>query len=168
MKRKMKLGSIEEEAALCRKAFKGVKVGTLVLHCHHEVLCEPLTEEAENRIAFILSSKAKHEQALRLHLFRPVSDAKLRSLGKKYPMVKKVDAEWQKADAELRKAYAEWRKADAERQKADAEWQKAYAEWQKADAEWQKADAGLAILVHPHVCKNCPWDGKTIFPQAKP
>ena len=161
MKRKMKLDSIEEEAAACRKAFKGAGVGALVLHCHHEVLGEPLTEDAENRISFILHSKAEHEQALRLHLFRPVCRAKLRSLGKKYPLIKKADAERDKAYAEWQKAYAEW-------QKADAEWQKAYAERQKAYAEWQKADAELAILVHPHVCKNCPWDGKTIFPKAKP
>src|SRR5258707_127396 len=107
MSGKLKLNSIAEEAAACRKAFKDFKVGGFVLHCHHEILGETLTEDAENRIAYILSSKPKHEQALRLCLFRPVPDKKV-----------KASAERQKASAERQKADAEWQKADAERQKA--------------------------------------------------
>jgi hypothetical protein len=141
------LKSIKEEATDCRAAGKGFKAGTFALHCHHKILAEPLTEDAENRIAYIISSKPKHEQALRLRLFRPVPEKKL--------------AKRQKADAERQKAYAEWQKADAERQKAYAEWEKAYAEREKADAE-------LAVLIHAKVCKDCPWDGKTIFSKERP
>jgi hypothetical protein len=138
----LKLNSIAEEAAACRKVFKGFKIGGFVLHCHHQMVGETLNEDAENRIAYILSSKPEHERALRLHLFRPVLEKKL-----------KADAEWQKADAE-------W-------QKADAEWQKAYAEWQKAYAEWQKVDARLGELIHAKFCvAGCPWDGHTIFPKG--
>ena len=130
---KLKLNSISKEAADCRRAFKKFPVGGFVLHCHHEQVGETLQELAENRIAYILSSKPEHEQALRLHLFRPVSVKKL--------------------------------KAYADRQKADADWQKAYADWQKAYADWQKADADLGNLIHKKYCiKNCPWNGKTIFP----
>ena len=96
--------SIEEEAAACREAFEGVKLYSLVVHCHHEVLFEILTELAENRIAYILSHKPRNEQALRLRLFRPVSKEAL----KKYP---KLD----KARAELDKASAEWDKARADK-----------------------------------------------------
>jgi len=149
---KLKLNSIkEEEAIACRKAFKDFSVGSFVLHCHHEQLGETLTEPAENRIAYILESKPEHEQALRLHLFRPVQEKQL----KKY---KKAYADWQKA-------YADWQKADADRQKADADRQKAYADWQKAYADRQKANADLAQFVHKKLCKNCPWNGKTIFPK---
>ena len=130
----LKLGTIEEEAALCREANKDVKIGDLVLHLHHEVGCEPLIEPIENRISFILKNKDRAEQALRLRLMRVVRAKTLRRLLPK-------DAEWEKADAEREKAYAEWKKADAEWKKADAEWKKAYAEWKKADAEWKKADA---------------------------
>ena len=124
------LKSIEEEAIDCRVAWKGFDIGTFALHCHHETLAEPLREDAENRIAYILSSKPKFEQALRLRLFRPVSEKSL-----------------------------------AKQQKAYAEWEKAYAEWNKVVAEWNKAYANLAVLVHTAVCKNCPWNGKTIFPK---
>ena len=117
------LKSIEEEAIDCRVAWKGFDIGTFALHCHHETLAEPLREDAENRIAYILSSKPKFEQALRLRLFRPVSEKSL------------------------------------------AKQQKAYAECNKADARWNKAYANLAVLVHTAVCKNCPWNGKTIFPK---
>ena len=95
-----KLGSIADEAALCRKAFAKVKVGAFTLHCHHEVLGETLTEDAEARISYILSTKPEHEQALRLRLFRPVLSIQL----KKH----------KKADADRQKAYADWQKADAD------------------------------------------------------
>jgi hypothetical protein len=106
----LKLGTIAEEAATCREAFKGYAVGGLVLHCHHEKLFEYLVEPAENRIAYILQDKPESERALRLRLFRPLRQETL-----------------------------------------------------KADAEWEKAYAELVNLVHPHVCPNCPWNGKTIF-----
>jgi len=67
--------SIPEEAALCRAAFAGVKVGAMVQHCHHGWVIEPLTQPPEKRIAYILSDKPIKEQALRLHLFRPVRNA---------------------------------------------------------------------------------------------
>jgi hypothetical protein len=138
----MQLKSIKEEDADCRAAWQGFGIGTFALHCHHEILAEPLSANAEDRIDYILSSKPKDEQALRLRLFRPVSEKTL---------------------AEQRKAYAEWEKAYAKQHKAYAGWQKAYAEWEKADAKWRKAYAKLAILIHEDVCKNCTWNGKTIF-----
>ena len=68
------LGTIEEEAAECRKAFEGVEVGAPVWCCHHERLSEVLDEPAENRITYILTSKDRSEQAIRLREFRPVKD----------------------------------------------------------------------------------------------
>jgi uncharacterized membrane protein YqiK len=163
----MKLKSIEEEAADCRKAFKGFPIGGYTLHCHHGCVGEILTEEAENRITYILTQKPESERALRLRLFRPVFKEKLEADAEG----QKAYAEWQKANAERQKAYAERQKADAEcqkayaeRRKADAEWQKADAERRKADAEGQKANVALGVLIHAHFCApDCPWDGKTIF-----
>ena len=175
MKEKLKLGSIEHEAELCRRAFKGVKTGAFVLHCHHEILAETLTEDAENRIAYILSSKSRREMALRLHLFRPVSEVRLKKFKKVYADQEKAEAVWRKAEAERKKAYAVWRKAEAEWKKAYVDWQKAeaerkrtYAVWRKAYGDWEKAYYDLAILVHEKCCQpECPWDGKTIFPVIK-
>ena len=67
----MELGTIHEEAALCRAAWVGRPIGTIAIHCHHEMEIEPLTETAENRITYILQIKPESEQALRLRLFRP-------------------------------------------------------------------------------------------------
>ena len=144
----VKLGSIEEEATACRKAFENVAVGSLVVHCHHESLFEYLEEPAENRISYILSSKSQHEQALRLHLFRPVNS-------------KLLPKKW-------REAYAKRREADAKRQEADAKWREAYAKRQEAYAKWREAYAKRreadAKRLHIRICKGCPWDGDTIFP----
>ena len=130
----IKLKSIDEEAADCRKAFQHSKIGDLVQHCHHEVGCETLTQAAEDRIAYILSYKPVPEQALRLRLFRPIA-------------VKGLPAEYQKARAELRKARAACRKARAE-------WRKAFAEWRKA------YNASHSVLCKE---PDCPWNGETIF-----
>jgi len=94
----MILLSIPEEAALCRAAFAGVKVGAMVRHCHHEQLAEPLTETPEKRIAYILSDKPIEEQALRLHLFRPTYNAA-------------VEAAWATYDAVLDAARATYNAA---------------------------------------------------------
>jgi hypothetical protein len=149
----LKLNSIDKEAAACREAFKDFPVGGFTLHCHHEQLGEILTEPAENRIVYILSSKPKHEQALRLRLFRPVSKEKLEA----YAKYQEADAKYQEAYAKYQEAYAKWREANAK-------YQEAYAKYQEAYAKRQEAYAKLANLIHGKFCvAGCPWDGKTIF-----
>ena len=145
----MMLKSIEEEAADCRAAFANVPVGALAWHVHHDVLVEPLALSAEARISYILNHKPEQEQALRLHLFRPVTG----------PLPPELD----KASAELGKASAEWHKASAEWYKARAAWGKACAEWGNACAEWDKACAEW----HRQQCPDCPWDGQTIFEEGR-
>jgi len=163
------LKTIIEEAADCRARCAGMKVGDLIFHCHHDVLCEILTEPVTNRIDYILSSK-QDNVALRLRLMGPpIVDDLVRA-----------DAELSKADAELSKARAELSKADAELSKARAELSWAYAEWSKADAKWSKAYAELSKAraelskaytewskaYEPHYVRlypDSPWDGKTIF-----
>jgi Skp family chaperone for outer membrane proteins len=185
----IKVGTIEQEEARCRRAFRSVNVGALVHCCHHAIHFEHLTEPWENRVNYILREKPQHERAVRLRWFRPVAK---NQIAKMSPERQKADAEWQKADAERQKAdaerqksdaewqkayaerqkaVAEWQKADAERQKADAErqkadaeWQKSDAEWQKAYAEWQKAYAEWQKADAGELCpKGCPWNGKDIF-----
>jgi hypothetical protein len=153
---KLRLKSVEEEAADCRAAFQGVPVGALALHVHHGVLVEPLIEPAENRIRYILEAKPQDEKALRLRLFRPIPPeyitpelvrARAELARAREEWVKAVvdlaraREEWVKAGAEWAKAEAEWVKAGAERDKAEAERDKAREEWVKAEAERDKARA---------------------------
>ena len=72
-----KLGSIKQELAACRLAFKDSKIGDPVWCCHHEELCEKLTESAEARISYIVSDKPKEQQARRLREFRPIGNVKM-------------------------------------------------------------------------------------------
>ena len=130
---KLRLGSIADEASACRKAFEHVEIGTWVVHCHHSMLFETLTEPAENRIAFILSSKPEHEQALRLRLFRPLPQTagkKLASLFADYKAkLASLVADYQAKCAPL---YADHR-------------------------------AKRASIHAKNCIAGCPWDGITIF-----
>ena len=130
----MKYGTIKQEAAACRRRFKGVKIGSLVWFCHHEKPLEFLTENASARIAYILENKLADEKAIRLHWFRPFKG---------------------ELPDKVQKAYAEWEKAYAEREKAYAEWQKAAAEWKKAYAEF------IPSLIAKYL-PGCPWDGEKL------
>ena len=141
----MKLGTIKEEAAACRRAFKGVEIGSLVWLCNHEILIEPLSEPARHRINYILMSKPLGEQARRLREFRPV-------LGS-------LPDEFNRAYAEFNRADAKWNKARAERNKADAKWNKAYI---KRNRVYTKLKPAL-IALHLSECPNTTWNGKSIF-----
>lgn len=129
----MELGTVVEEAALCRAAFAGSSVGDWVLHCHHRVLVEQLTVPAENRIAYILAYKTN--PALRLRLFRP--------LGKKFIEAEEFHAACVKRDLAL----AEWSKDGL------AAWDKARIHWDLAFGDWDTT-SHLAACV-----PECPWNG---------
>ena len=162
----MKLRSIEAEVKACRAAFARHPDAVIALHCHHGILGERLTEPPENRIQYILRSKPRNEQALRLKLFRPIPFKAYADWQKADADWQEAYADWQKAYADKQKAYADKLKADADRQEADADCWKAYADWLKADADWQEADADLISAQHKKLCRGCPWDGKTIFPEV--
>ena len=178
---KLRLGSIEDEASACRKAFEQVHVGTWVVHCHHEIPFERLTEPAENGIACILSSKPENEQALRLSLFRPLPqtvaeklapldadyEAKRASLDADYrakvaPMAADYEAKRASLDADYRAKLAPL-DADYEAKRAslDADYQAKLWPPLTADLEAEWAP------IHRETCiAGCPWDGKTIFLDA--
>jgi hypothetical protein len=187
MPEELNLKSIDEEARACREAFKNIRVGALTIHCHHERLFELLTEPADNRIAYILSSKSEREQALRLRLFRAVDPKILpQELKEAFAKSKEAFAKSKEADAKSKEAFAKWEEADAKSEEADAKWEEAFAKskeafakweeadakWEEADAKWEEADAKSEEAdakwldkLHRKICKNCPWDGSTIFPR---
>jgi hypothetical protein len=167
--KKLHLGSIEDEVAACRKAFANVKVGALALHCHHEALFETLTEKAENRIAYILSSKPLQEQALRLRLFRPVNKIYQDELekmsadyiAKRTPLDVDYKAKRDLLDVDY-KAKRDLLDVDykAERAPLDADYK---AKYDLLDADYMaKCDP-----LHSKICiPECPWNGTTIFPKG--
>lgn len=127
-------------------------------HVHHDVIVE-YCHSYDERKNFILRSKPKSEQELRLKLFKPLK-------GKLPDRLTKACAELDKAQAECEKAWAEYYKALAEYDKALAERDKAKAERDKARAERDKARADCLPeieILHKKECPNCPWDGRTIF-----
>ena len=144
--------SIAEEAALCRAAFVGVKVGAMVQHCHHEQLAEPLTQPPEKRIAYILSDKPIEEQALRLHLFRPTYNAALEAARATYNAA--VEAAGATYDAVL----------DAAEATHEAAVEAAQATRATAVDVAQTTYNAAVDVAHQAECPDCPWDGRTIFP----
>ncbi len=115
-------------------------------HCHHEVLLE-YCHDFPGRVDYIRRCKPTHEQKLRLRLFKPVK-------GELPEEVVKA----RQAYAGARQAYDEARQAYDEARQACTEAIRAY---EKAIAKNMPAIKEL----HTRECPNCPWDGKTIFPE---
>ena len=146
-------------------------------HVHHNVLCEALTEPIQNRISYIRSSKPKGEVETRLRCMTPVLHPE------RLPVEwREAGAKWEEADAKRSEAYAKrseadakwseadakWSEADAKRREAGAKLSEADAKWEEADAKWREADAKCLPQIealHKKEHPNCPWDGKTIFPE---
>lgn len=138
----------------------------LYWHVHHDVLIE-YCYDAEERITYIESSKPPEEVETRLRLMKPVQGMlggyKLLDEGHK------LLAEGDKLLAEGGKLWAEGGKLWDEGGKLWDEGDKLLAESNKLLAEWRAScTPGEIEALHALECPNCPWDGKTIFPEAKP
>jgi hypothetical protein len=148
----LKLGTITEEAAACRKRWKGYDTGTFAAHVHHDVPFEILTQSAGKRIAFILSEKPEDERALRLRCFAPVDMSRFPMTQQTRAAWEEIAAAWLKASAESKQIAAAWRAAEAERLKADAACKKLRTESRDSTAEWEEAVA--AYLNADAVCEQ--------------
>ena len=116
-------------------------------HCHHDTLFEWVWD-FEERVRHIKEHKPQKEQGLRLKLFQMIPSERL--------------------PQELLKAWAAYDKAWAACAKAKAAYDKAKAAYYGAWADYDKAVADCAPqmeALHKELCPDCPWDGKTIFPQ---
>ena len=142
-------------------------------HIHHEVLLEP-SDDIGERIEYIKNNKPVEEIPIRLHLLKEVKGKLPEAYAEAY---KAYDEAW-KARAEASKARDEAYKACDEASKAlDEAWKacdeacKAYDEaskdyyeaWKDRDEAWKARKLEIEAL-HELECPNCPWDGKTIFP----
>src|ERR1035441_7515378 len=66
------VGTIEEELAMCIKAWESCPEAKWAWCCHHGWLREPLIEPWMNRVQYIINTKPVGERAIRLRNFRPI------------------------------------------------------------------------------------------------
>ena len=137
-------------------------IGAFCWHNHHRILCEPLTEPAPTRWAYIIAIKPVEEIAIRLRLFRPVRGALPAELVRAHAELDRAYDELDRARAELDRAYADWDRANSAWGRASADWDRAHAEWNRVRAAAMPALSAL----HAIECAACPWDGQTIFPEV--
>ena len=140
----------------------GSAVNPLYWHLHHDELFEEVIGSIEERVAYIRSNKPARQVETRLRLMKPVRFDT--------PKLREAFAKWMEADAKWTEAAAKWKEAGAKWTEADAKWKEAGAKWKEAGAKWMEADAKWKEAVasdHARQCPDCPWDGKTIFPEAK-
>ena len=114
--------------------------GEVWWHVHHNVLCETLTEPAEERRRYIRSQKPVGEVPVRLRLFRLI-------VGQLPEPIARV------REARLRLGTYRDRVA----------LEMAWRDEILAMTHYRKEMKAL----HAKECPNCPWDGKTIFPITK-
>lgn len=117
-------------------------------HVHHGILFEPLTEPIEARIAYIEQVKAEKETptqiATRLRLLKVITGPEI----EEYDRVEQAAwAEYERVEQAARAEYNRIR-------------QVAWVEYNRVEqAAWDKIEA-----LHAEQCPDCPWDGRTIFP----
>ena len=148
----MKVGTIEEEATLCRAAFKDSKIGDLAWCVHHSRLYEPLTEPAESRIQYILTNKPEEERARRLHEMRPVKG--------------ELPAGLNAARTGWIAARDKWNAARTGGIAASDKWIAASDKWAAACDKWNAAcDKYKPVLeaLHAAECPDSTWNGTSIF-----
>ena len=130
-------------------------------HVQLDCLVEPLIELIENQIAFIRKNKPKSEIETRLRLMKPVR-------GQLPILVVKAGAACEKVWAAYEKARAAYERAASEKmwvasRKAIVAYRKKWATCEKMITDNMPAIEAL----HRKECPNCPWDGKTIFPNKE-
>ena len=147
----------------------------VAFHCHHDLLFE-IVEGYSERVAYIESDKPINEQPLRLRLFQMIPDEQLplavadlvaparAAWAKLKPL---DDAYWAKLKA-LYDAYSAKRKP-----LDDAYWAKRKPLDEDYEAKLKPLNDALVSheaeleALHTTLCHDCPWDGKTIFPQEE-
>jgi hypothetical protein len=171
---------IKEAADKCAAAWAENPNAKFAWTCHHEILCEALTEPAESRIKYILENKVESERVTRLNNFRPVRVALLPGVVKAGVDWDKARVDWDKARADWNKAQVDYDKAWADRNKARADYDKAgvdydkawadrnkaRADYDKAGEDWVKAWTDYAAeltILHNTDWPDNTWNGKSIF-----
>jgi hypothetical protein len=150
-----------------------------VWHCHHEILCEPLTEPIEARIAYIRREKPKEEVALRLRLLKPLRGPLPVALVQARAAYDQARAAYHQAWAASETAWAASETAWAASAQARAAYHQAWAASAQARAASETARAAAAQAraasetelraLHAEECPDCPWTRHpgSIFPDTE-
>ncbi len=163
--------------------------------CHHDQHYEWCTDY-ESRVQCLKNSKPYHEVPIRLKYFQiiPVEmmSSEFRTVlakvytmqaesntmwAKVYTMRAKANTMWAKADTMWTESDTMWAKADTMRAKADTMRDEADAMWTesntmraKANTMWDEAILTFSSeldVIHTKLFPDCPWDGKTMFPEKR-
>ena len=138
----------------------------LCWHVHHDKLLEFCHSYAERK-RYILTSKPKTEQALRLRLFQPVKGV----LPQKLIKARQArDQAWQaylqawQAYDKAEQAYVKAQQAYVNKaQQAYDRAEQAYAKAGQAYDKVMEKHANAIEALHKTECLDCPWNGETIF-----
>jgi len=148
-------------------------LGKLAWHVHHTQLVERLTEGGLTaRRKYIQENKPESEIETRLRLLKLVKDQKtMGHISKTYEEAEAFAWKvYEEAVALAQKAYAEAKASAYEEAEASA-WKVYYevvvparkVRAKAMDSAGKVYDEALDRL-HKKECRNCPWNGKTIFP----
>ena len=123
-------------------------------HVHHRVLLEWCYSYNE-RASYISEQKREDQKETRLRLFKPV----------KGKLPQEVVEAWQAID-KARQALNKARQAYYEASQAYYEASQALDEARQALDEALHKNMPAIEALHKEECHDCPWNGKTIFPNA--
>ena len=123
-------------------------------HVHHDRLLEWCYSYNE-RASYISEQKREDQKETRLRLFKPV----------KGKLPQEVVEAWQAID-KARQALNKARQAYYEASQAYYEASQALDEARQALDEALHKNMPAIEALHKEECHDCPWNGKTIFPNA--
>ena len=130
-------------------------------HVHHRVLLEWCYSYNE-RASYISEQKREDQKETRLRLFKPVKGKLPQEVVEAWQAYIKAWQAIDKAWQALNKA----RQAYYEAQQAYYEASQAYYEARQALDEALHKNMPAIEALHKEECHDCPWNGKTIFPNA--
>jgi len=151
-------------------------------HVHHRVLLE-WCYDYDGRASYISEQKREDQKETRLRLFKPVKGKLPQEV---VEAGRVLDKAWHAYDEAGRASDKAWHAYNRAGRASDKAWQ-AYYETQQAYYETQQAynEASQAYnrarqaldealhknmsaieALHREECHDCPWNGKTIFPNA--
>ena len=145
----------------------GMEESGFFWHVHHDVLVE-WSDNINRRIEYIKGMKPEDEVELRLKLLRRVK-------GELPKEVLEARNAFEKALDAFDKA---WNACDEVGDTYDKAWKTFYKTWKDYDKAWkafyktwEAYDEAIVDhlpeieLLHKQECKNCSWNGHTIFPK---
>ena len=130
-------------------------------HVHHRVLLE-WCYDYDGRASFISEQKREDQKETRLRLFKPVKGKLPQEVVEAWQAYIKAWQAIDKAWQALNKA----RQAYYETQQAYNEASQAYNRARQALDEALHKNMSAIEALHREECHDCPWNGKTIFPNA--